>query len=50
MVIGIDLKAQIQADAMERKFAGVDAGTKRNDINAAIAKIINDVLAITDLE
>ena len=50
LVIGIDLKAQILANAVKRKFGRIDACTKRNDICSRIAKIIDDVLAITKLE
>ena len=50
MVIGINEKAQILANTMQRQLARANACTKRNGISAHIAKIIDDVLAITDLE
>ncbi len=50
LVIGIDLKAQILANAVERKFGRIDACTERNDICSHKAKIIDDILAITNLE
>ena len=50
MVIGINEKAQIQANTMQRQFAWVDACTKWNGISSHIAKIINNILAIADME
>ena len=50
MVIGIDLKAQILANTMERQLTWFDVCTKQNNISVHIAKIIDDVLAIADLE
>ena len=50
MVIGINLKAQILANTMERQLAWVDACTEGDGISAAVAKIVDNVLAITDLE
>ena len=50
MVIGINLKVQILANTMEWQLAWVDAGTKGDGISAAVAKIVDNVLAITNLE
>ena len=50
LIIAIDQEEKVKTNAMQQKIRGVDASTKNNPIHAAIAKVVDRIFAIADLE